>query len=374
MASEKDLNDAKLRVLENEPSEEVIRLDKPDDSVKPLGSVNKPKKLTKMGVQPRLVARESPPEPQPVDDSAELPPEKIAPETACDTEDAWAENSAQQGVKKTPMGWFFLVGIIILGTLGWAVSQLAKTEKTQSAAETEEKNATMTQLAEREDAQEYYQRLEDVVSNYLKSESIEEKLKFVRQSDRVAPLMRDYYSDFPLESQKYQSINAFMSVAIENNSFLVLGVVTESGRVDLLVEDRPEGFLVDWESNVVYQPMEISDFVEKKPTKPVDLRVYIQRDKYHSREFSDSEKFSAYYVTFKDSDEYLFGYAERDSDLDISLRELCKLGNGSQTPALLALNFLPDSPKEGRSVLISALQSPRWAYVEDPSKSEAGKK
>jgi|GEM_PF-1167424 len=294
-------------------------------------------------------------------------------------DEEWMSRTPDVAPSSVPMGWFALVigvlGLIVL----WSAYQLVFAEKkpfdmTADRAGLTEDGRFKIPLSrkeeneERESAAAAYSLLESRIADYFRATTIEEKLKYLRHPKRVEPLMRDYYSRHDIEEiGSFKLISEFYVISLDNRPFTALLVLLNSGEsVALLAEPTPEGPLFDWESEVAYQPMAPEEFMEKRPAEALEFRVYASSDNYFSYEFSDEEKWLCFKLTFRESEEYLFGY------LPVSEREYMEKLLGSPDLRLaeakhliLRLRF-PEGGKGPRSVLIDEVVAERWAYVVDP--------
>jgi hypothetical protein len=144
-----------------------------------------------------------------------------------------------------------------------------------------------------------------------------------------------------------------------------------AGRKQILVEARSkEDAKVDWETFVCYQPMPWDDFATSRPEDYTgDFRVYIERDHFFSNEFSDADVYACFRLTALDSEETLFGYANRTGQIAQQLAELIDRNRGAPAPVILRLN-VPKGVESRRGLVIQRLISPRWMFVENPDKDE----
>ncbi len=101
--------------------------------------------------------------------------------------------------------------------------------------------------------------------------------------------------------------------------------------------------------------------------------MYARPDNFYVYEFQDSSVFQCLKLTFRDNDEYLFGYVQKDSACGIELARFFQRASAGgvfrEEPILLSLRFTEDTRTE-RCVLIEDFISPRWAYVNKPSDEE----
>ena len=210
---------------------------------------------------------------------------------------------------------------------------------------------------------------------YTSAATIEEKLPFVRQPERVEPLMRKYYQTHALVPEEGAELLSQFPLPLESSSFVVLTASFTDGpnRIFLAEATTDLKIAIDWESDVCYQPVEIADYIAEKPTDPVDLRVFAQPDNFYVFEFSDSEKYQCLKLTFRDNDEFLFGYVERNTPVNERLKshfqKVRQAGSTQAEPLFLKVRFLEDSKAE-RGVLIEEFISARWANIDESNDYE----
>ena len=270
--------------------------------------------------------------------------------------------------KSTPMGWLALIGILLLILGGWALAKIGKGEahlESEARKVLEERDQEKLDL---EAARVHFERVEKLAKSYLEAGTVEEKASYVRHRERVFPLMQEFYQRRDLRPVRLKAIKEYRERAVGNYSFFLLEVelIGERKTKLLFVEDCVDGKpRFDWESEVSYQPMEISDYLEKKPVEAMDFRVYASLDNFYGFEFADEDRYRCLKLTFRDDEEFLFGYLPRGSVEEPGLAAYLEQGDKNQgQPVLLRLRFLPDTDSR-RSVLIEKVVSPRWVLVEE---------
>ena len=107
--------------------------------------------------------------------------------------------------------------------------------------------------------------------------------------------------------------------------------------------------------------MEIASYIETKPTESMVFRVYAEQDSFYSYEYVDQGRYQAFKLTFRDEDEFLFGYADRKSVGGRGLLALLQ-GRGKDIPVLLRLRFSRGT-KSRRSVLIEEVLATSWVWA-----------
>ena len=262
-----------------------------------------------------------------------------------------------------PMGWLALIVVLLILLGVWGVATLnngaGHLRSREAAADTwNERSVLETVSAER-----WLERLEIRTDAYLRASSVEEKARYVRNRGRVLPLMKDYYLRHPLTAKRVSVIENIRPTEVGKRPFFVVEVAVE-GEEELgllLVEDCEDGELrFDWESEVTYQPVEIASYVENKPTESMAFRAYAQLDSFYSFEFSDQSRYQSFKLTFREDDEFLFGYADRSS---VEGRGLLALLEEKEEglPVLVQLRFSQNT-KSVRSVLIEKVLATSWVW------------
>jgi hypothetical protein len=364
---EDDSEKKKLRVVDDEgPTEEVMRLGRGGKQAKSVERVpiqpepEEPSRLKREGVVDDFDRRSVEPDIDTilgVDDNLE--------------EADWMD---RKEAKSVPYGWFALIILIIGGLVGTSAvmlmtssggdGEVAKIVAVEHLADDQEDDAEATALVE---------SIESNLSRYVAAKSVDELLPLVRDPERVKPLMEAWHSRHPIEPSKFDGLGVFQPLDLEGRLFWLITCLVEGDRPQtILMEQTEDGrVFVDWETQVCYQPMEWDEYADERPSGvSLDFRVYAEPDRngFYSHEFSDEDRWNVYRLTAKDSQEPLFGYAERGSELDEKLMELCRANRGYRTALFLRLK-IPEGTQSPRGVLIEELLSERWAVVE-PLKGE----
>ena len=270
--------------------------------------------------------------------------------------------------KLPALGWFVFAGLILGGAI------IALEVVLDEAPEPEEKPTVLEvelvdpqQKAEVEKVRDTLEELNSCARGYLKEDTIKGKLAYVRHPKRVRPLMVQYYESHQMEAKQFQQFESYRAVKIDGSSFVFGRVVMADGsRQELLLEQLENGsFKVDWESDVCYLPMPWDDYISKRPTEPLVMRVHARPDNFYAYGF-DEDRYDCFQLTAQGSDDYLFGYTIKGSEASIALRGFFmrtrKLAGDKAEPVTLLLRF----PEEGRSkkcVHIDRMMAPRWIFV-----------
>ncbi|MEZ5305371.1 MAG: hypothetical protein R3F11_32725 [Verrucomicrobiales bacterium] len=164
------------------------------------------------------------------------------------------------------------------------------------------------------------QRAAETVRQFLAARHWSEKSEFVRDSRRVALLLRDYYGE-------EGSDPADPPVSIEPGEFgfykeesapypvTMVEVTRQSGAVEsYAVEHLPGGEAIEWESSVAYSEHPVDELLADPASGPQPVRVLAALDDYYNFGFDDARGYVCVRLQNPGDGELLgYGYAARDS-------------------------------------------------------------
>lgn len=215
-----------------------------------------------------------------------------------------------------------------------------------------------------------------LVKAYLAATTIEEKLKYVRQPERVEPLMRDWYEEkkHPMEAKEVDAQMILSPNTLFGKSFWK-AEMNEGGMFmkQLWIQSYEDGsHAIDWETDVVYNPMHWDTFLAEKPTTPVTLRVYVGWDNLYLYQHRDEEKFQSFKLESRDSEQTATAYMDRaDKGMQImmffiqrSAKDPKDLRTALTLPFLVTLKY-DESPEGKKNLVIEKLDSPSWIVFEE---------
>jgi hypothetical protein len=109
--------------------------------------------------------------------------------------------------------------------------------------------------------------------------------------------------------------------------------------------------------------MSFQQFRDKRPTKPVMLRAYVRRFEYYNFEFSNSAKFICVKLTSGDSENSVYGYSERSTELGRWLEEeLAGTGPTNFKGYTLSVSFPPEA-QSNQCVQLHEVKASRWLIL-----------
>lgn len=267
--------------------------------------------------------------------------------------------------RKAPLvGWFVLVGLLIGGIGLWAVSSMYRAQDGIRMVDEEKREIGQDLLQDQQDVKAIGHRMKQAVSDYLGARTIEEKLENSRHPQRVKPLMEKFYQQHQLAPREFVIFENLSAFALNSLPFVRAIISTdEEGKV-LYLEQLPDGrFLIDWETDVGYQPIAWSDFLDQKPKQAVSMRVWVNKDNFYAYEFSDETKYQCYRITDPHKEGHVFTYVERGSALMSAIERNFDEGAkvGEQVALMLQIRY-PDSGNSKRCVMIDRLVEDSWIH------------
>ncbi|MEM7144574.1 MAG: hypothetical protein AAF591_05535 [Verrucomicrobiota bacterium] len=210
-----------------------------------------------------------------------------------------------------------------------------------------------------------FDQLEKVLDGFFAAQSEEEMARYVRNSDRTLPLMRDYYAENPMEQREYELLGGvnFERDGVTGKIFYFLDVrLDDIDSRGMVVERTESSYKIDWDSFVGNSEMPWATFLEARPTFPLLFRVKVSPDNYYNYQFSDTEKYKCYKLTDLDGTDFCFGYVERGSAGEKRLDARLAIGRemgAAESYFILQLQWLPGQGKE-KQVLIEEVVRENW--------------
>ena len=227
----------------------------------------------------------------------------------------------------------------------------------QKQAATRTAPLTPEEEIKKEDAFAVQKQAEQIVRDYLAAEGWENKAQFVREIERVAPLMKDYYergksaSTVVPKRVRSSAPSYYQGETLKQRRSDVIADLPDGSEAKFVVEYLPEGPRIEWESSVAYSPGSWDKILASEPSKknpPQLLRVAACVDKYYNNEFSDDREYLSVYLEDPVTREPLGnGYVRRESEDGKRLRKFL-YGSNKNNPDKIMVEVRPveNSAKE----------------------------
>jgi hypothetical protein len=197
---------------------------------------------------------------------------------------------------------------------------------------------------------------EPVVRKFLEATRLEEMLACVRHPDVAEGRMRAHYSSGTIEAPGLAKFNT-RSQLTRNRTILSVGVRTRDFEErPISFFDTPEGIKIDWESWVGWSAMPWEEFLASRPSTAKVFRVKLSQVDYYNFSFADDGKWRSYRLESPDEQYSVFGYAERGTVLDSTLRPPADV---KEVALMLSLKF-PEEEGPGKQVIIENIITEGW--------------
>lgn len=206
-------------------------------------------------------------------------------------------------------------------------------------------------------------RIRDSLGRFFGATKPDDLLNVVRDPQRVKPLIEDYYSRKPFEMPRIEGISSAEEGMVNLKPIWVVEVRLEDfGTKLVLVQDSERGFLVDWETFVIYNPVDWDDYLEARPGDPMSFRVYAKLDHNPGYAFADPDEWVCVELTAFGSGEELYGYARRGSETARRLEE--ELENQFDWQCIVELQFPEDAKGGDNQVHLLNVLTNGWIWVD----------
>ncbi len=203
-----------------------------------------------------------------------------------------------------------------------------------------------------------------VLSGFLNAKSIDERLRFVRNQEKVRPLMEEWYQKNPEEAEREwpdAEILLRKKIVDQGRYFIILAVeFVGLGKRVLAIEQSLDGEMrLDWPTTVGYQPMPLEEFKTKRPITPVKFWVKMKPSEFYNHRFSDPLEYKAVELSYPGRIEFkLIGYIKRSTDWGAKL--ITKLEEGQAPSLILELAYPEKATEDSSQVEIVSILSESW--------------
>ncbi len=218
---------------------------------------------------------------------------------------------------------------------------------------------------------------EQAVRDFLAADGIEAKLAFVRQPERIRPLMQRWYrgertagplqaGEVAMQDKKGGEIGStryyvILAMPVFVPDPLNPGSTYEEMNFFALEEIRTGStstYLVDWETSTGYQDLPLDTYKATMPAEPYPFRIYLKPDNYYDHNFPELQ-WQCVALSYPGRNFHLYGYIQRTS---LEGRKLLDLIEAVGQAAIIAeLTYPPDAVSRDQ-VIVKRILHPSWFY------------
>lgn len=221
------------------------------------------------------------------------------------------------------------------------------------------------------------QGAEKAVRDFLAADGIEAKLAFVRQPERIRPLMQRWYRDertaAPLQAGEI-AMHDKKGGEYGNTAYYVILAMpvfqpdplnpgsTYEEQTFFAVEEIRNGptstYLVDWETSTGYQELPLETYKATMPPEPYPFRIFMKEDNYYNHGFSALE-WQCVELYYPGRQFHLYGYINRDS---AEGRKILPLVQDGGRAGIIAELVYPPNPASRDQVIVKRMIHSSWFY------------
>ncbi len=202
-----------------------------------------------------------------------------------------------------------------------------------------------------------------LLDQYWKTTEWKERVSLVANSERVAPLMKDFYETQGGKDPVPGSMLSKARYKINDTEILYFSYASSrpTGSLEVAMLRGPQGtFLIDWESLSGYGELSFNDFRTQKPSRPVFMRAYVRLFEYYNYEFSDSKKYLCIKLISENGENSVYAYCERGSALARSIdADLISTGPSGFKGYTMLVSF-PANAQSNQCVNLEKVVAQRW--------------
>jgi len=206
-----------------------------------------------------------------------------------------------------------------------------------------------------------YAETTEVMTKFLEALTIKDVRPYLREPDRVWPLVEAHNARTPWKPFIVRRIPTKTEVRLNRGLMAGEVEVDDYQRFVVAMERTPDGIKVDWETFTGQGDMSWDDFVSRRPTTPVLMRVALRPDDYYNLDFPDATTHACYQLTSHRDTHRLFGYVERGSPVHAQLS--ARTSNNPRLLITIRLRF-PVGSKTSDQVEIAEIVADGWLVTE----------
>lgn len=214
-----------------------------------------------------------------------------------------------------------------------------------------------------EDIESKRPKIEHSLRGYFEAASLDQRLAFVRDSQRVRPLMENYYRRHPYTPVEWKNLGWILPVEEEGYRFgYAQAVFANAEPVSLIIEELVDGtFRVDWESSVRYGEIDWLEFLKTQPSAPTLFRVIASKPQNIPPEAAPmgSELLE---IKHPDDNDVVYAYFDRKDPKFQPLLQQLQTGNWKEVPLTIRLCF-PGPPGSGKNARIADVEGKGWLIL-----------
>jgi len=207
-------------------------------------------------------------------------------------------------------------------------------------------------------------KIEATLRSFFAANAIDQKLAFVRDPQRVRPLMENFYREHPFELREWKNLGWVLPVEESGYRLGYAQAIFDNAEpVSLIIEELADSsFRVDWESSVRYGEIGWDEFIRTQPAAPKLLRVIASKPP-HSPSTEAPQGSEILEIKHPEKDDAIYAYFDRLDPKFQPLLQQLQTGNWKDVPLTLRLCY-PGPAGSGKSARIADVEGKGWLILQ----------
>jgi hypothetical protein len=161
-------------------------------------------------------------------------------------------------------------------------------------------------------------KAEEVIKTFLGYTKVEDVLDHVLNRERVAPGIRKFYAEHPLEPTPFTELVLDSGAHVaESNIQAFLFRVRSQDRAEgfpICVEETPQGYKIEWEAFIQCRERSAAKFWKDSQAESSSLYVILKRSHYFGDDMQNLDDFDCFRINSPNPDEQpAYAFARKDS-------------------------------------------------------------
>ena len=171
----------------------------------------------------------------------------------------------------------------------------------------------------------------------------------VHQPERVRPLMESY----SLAPRVFGRLELLARRSQGSLVYHVAQALTDEGEKEsfILLHTLRDGWRIDWETQVAYNPQSWNSLIENPPKDAVTLRVRAAPGAYYNYQYSNARNFLCVELREPNGDRIVYGYIDKDTLRSKPLMEL--LDQGNEIPLMVEVRFPTEGEADAQATIVA---------------------
>ena len=170
---------------------------------------------------------------------------------------------------------------------------------------------------------------EILIDAFLRSDSAQAQLQTIRQPERFRSRLEDHWQRRAPALSRLQEITLITGNHQQGHTYYTVQALTAEGESKhfVVLRDGHNGWRIDWEAHVAYNPLTWSEFTSRSIPDAVTLRAYASQGSYYNYHFADQRHYLCVELHDPSSEAVLYAYISRETDNSRPLIDLLDRGN-----------------------------------------------